>query len=228
MTEQTETLLKMRHVWKSYTMTVYLQDINIEILSNRIIGIIGDNGVGKTTLLKMMAGLLEPDRGEIIRNCEDYTYILNGAHFYPWMRVKDGVAFYQDYYDDFDRGRAVRLLEQSGIHPERKILSLSAGQQKRFCLILGLSRSCRLYLIDETFGNIDPFFKRDTKRFLLENMKEGSTIVMATHLLKDMETLFDEVLFVTGKTVIQMETEEIRATYGKSVEEYYMEELAHE
>lgn len=100
--------------------------------------------------------------------------------------------------------------------------------QKRYFMILGLSRRCSLYLgLMKPLKDIDPFFKRDTKRFLLENMEEGSTVVMATHLLKDMEALFDEVLFVADHTVIQIETEHIRAAYGKSVEEYYMEELAH-
>lgn len=223
-----EVLLRMDHVGKYHAGRVILRDVSLEIRRNRIIGVIGDNGMGKTTLLKMMAGLLYPDSGEVVRNCDPYTYIPSGEHFYSWMRVADGVSFYQDYYGDFDREKANRLLAQSGLEPENRIHRLSRGQQERLCLILGLSRRCCLYLMDEAFGGIDPFFKRDTKRFLLENMEEDSSIVMTTHLLKDTETLFDEVLFVTDKTVKQMETERIRAEYGKSVEQYYMEELKHE
>lgn len=228
MREPSEILITMREVWKSYKNAAFLKNVNIDIRRNRIVGVIGDNGSGKTTLLKMMAGLLRPDRGEVFRGCrDDFSYILSAGCFDPWMRVRDGMSFYQDYYHDFDRERAKRLLSQSGIPLEKRIDLLSEGMQKRYFMILGLSRRCSLYLIDEAFEDIDPFFKRDTKRFLLENMEEGSTVVMATHLLKDMEALFDEVLFVTGQTIIQIETESIRAVHGKSVEEYYMEDLAH-
>lgn len=225
--KEMEDLLTLQNVGKAYGRTVILQDVNFKVRPGRIIGIVGDNGMGKTTLMKLMAGLLLPDKGQIIHQSKDYSYILCGEHFYPWMRVKDGFAFYRDYYDDFDSEKAGQLLGQSGIDSRKRIHCLSSGQQERFGLILGLSRRCSLYLMDESFGGIDPFFKRDTKRFLLENMEEGSSLVMATHLLKDLETLFDEVLFVTDKTVRQMETEEIRSAYGKSVEQYYMEDLAH-
>lgn len=222
------TLLTVQNVWKYYGKSLLLQDVCIEIQRGRMIGIVGDNGVGKTTLLKMMAGLIHPDRGLIIRECSAFSYVLSAEHFYPWMRVRDGIVFYGDHYHDFDAKKAERLLEEAGIGYNARINRLSRGQQERFCLILGLSRGCSLYLMDESFGGIDPFYKRDTKRFLLENMQEESTIVMITHLLKDMEMLFDEILFVTDKTVMQIETEQIRLKYGKSVEQYYMEELTHE
>ena len=95
-------------------------------------------------------------------------------------------------------------------------------------MILGLCRKSRLYLFDEPFDGIDPYFKKDMKRFLLENMADNSSIVMATHLLKDLESLFDEVIFLADGRVWQMETEEIRTRHRKSVEQYYLEEIKHD
>ena len=95
-------------------------------------------------------------------------------------------------------------------------------------MILGLCSKSRLYLFDEPFDGIDPYFKKDMKRFLLENMADNSSIVMATHLLKDLESLFDEVIFLADGRVWQMETEEIRMRHHKSVEQYYLEEIKHD
>lgn len=221
-------LLQMQEAEKWLRGTIILRHVNLTVHPNRIIGVVGDNGVGKTVLMKLMAGLYRPDKGKVIANVHRPSYILTAGHFFDWMKVSDTIQYYTDYFDDFDRERASRLLEQSGLEKGRLLNHLSRGQKERLCLILGLSRNCGLYLLDEPFDGIDPFFKKDMKRFLLENIAEGSSVVMATHLLKDLEPLFDEVLFVTGDSVWQLETEEIRRRYGKSVEQYYLEDMKHE
>ncbi len=217
------TLLTMRQAnkWLDGRKIINMADLTIK--KGRIIGVVGDNGYGKTVLLKMMAGLMEQDSGEIVRYTKEISLVLSGRSFYPWMRVMDALKYYRDFYDDFDINRAQQLIGESALEPDRKIRLLSTGQQERLCLILALARNSRLYLMDEPLNGIDPPFKKDFKKFLLANLPEDASVVMATHLLKELEYLFDEVLFVTRYGIRQMETEEIREKYHQSVEDYYME-----
>lgn len=221
-------LLELLDVSKARNGFPVLAHASVTIRRNRIIGVVGDNGVGKSTLLKLMAGILKPGNGRIVREEQQPSYILSAGHFYDWTTVKDAMTFYRDFYPDFEYGRASLLLEQSGISRRDRISRLSRGKQERLCMILGLCRRSSLYLFDEPFDGTDPFFKKDMKRFLLENMAENSSIVMATHLLKDLEALFDEVIFLADRRVWQMETEEIRTRFHKSVEQYYLEEINHD
>lgn len=216
-------LLTMRQANKWLDGRKVINMANLCIKKGRIIGVVGDNGEGKTVLLKMMAGLVEQDSGEIIRYTDDISFVLSSESFYPWMRVMDALKYYRDFYEDFDINRAQQLIGESALEPDRKIRHLSAGQQERLCLILALARKSSLYLMDEPLNGIDPAFKKDFRKFLLANLPEEATVVMATHLLKELEYLFDEVLFVTEYGIRQMETEEIREKYHKSVEDYYME-----
>lgn len=227
MTPTDTVLLKLQDVTKTRNGWKVLNQVSATVRENRIIGVIGDNGIGKSTLLKLMAGLLKPDDGQVIRQ-EPASYILSGSHFYEWMTARDCVRFYGDFYTDFDGEHALMLLEQSKIDRKIRLCRLSRGNQERLCMILGLCRKSRLYLFDEPFDGIDPYFKKDMKRFLLENMADNSTIVMATHLLKDFESLFDEVIFLADRRIWQMGTEEIRTRYHKSVEQYYLEEINHD
>lgn len=216
-------LLRMEKadVWLGQKLV--LPSVDLTVRSGRVTGMVGDNGIGKTVLLKLMAGLLRAAEGKVKRNTDSICYMLSGEHFYPWMRVADAVRFYQDFYSDFDHFRARKLLAESGIEERKQLVRLSQGQRERVCLILALSRTCRIYLMDEPFKGIDPYFKSDIRRFLLENLPENAAVVLATHLLREMEPLMDEVIFVTEDGVRQMETEWIRENYGRSVENYYLE-----
>ncbi len=222
-----EILLQLQNVSKFRSGQKILSDATLTIRRNRIIGVIGENGIGKTTLLKLMAGLLKPDQGSIVKTVDSPSYLISADHFYEWMTVADSIQFYDSFFTDFDRERALLLTAQSDLESRKRIRRLSAGQQEKLCMILSLCRESSLYLFDEPFGGTDPLFKKDMKRFLLENMADNSTIVMATHLLKDLEYLFDEVIFLTGSEIRQTETEEIRSHFHQSVEQYYLEEVSH-
>lgn len=220
-------LLEMRNVKKFMNQRFVLENVDLQISAGRMIGVIGDNGRGKTTLLKLMAGLRSVSSGDIIRNTDKISYVSSGEDFYDWMKVKDALQFYDGYYERFHYGKAVGLLEESEIFPGDRIQKMSRGQRERLCLILAISQEAELYLMDEPLSGIDPYFKKDMRQFLLKNLPEGATVVMATHLLKEMEQLFDEVIFVMGDEICSMETETIREKYGKSVEQYYLERMRH-
>lgn len=218
-----ELLLELRGVTKLLDGRRVLQPSDVKIKSGRLIGVAGDNGTGKTVLLKIMAGLMEQDGGAVVRKTGQICYMLTAENFYPWMRVRDAVRFYQDFFGDFDAFQARRLLAESELEENRRIDRLSRGEEERVCLLLALARRCRLYLMDEPLNGLDPHFKRDIRKLLLENIPEDASVVMATHLLRELEPLFDEMIFVTGDGAVQLETEWIREKFGKSVEEYYLE-----
>ena len=215
-------LMKLSNVYKKFGKDWVVKDCSLTIQSNRIIGILGKNGMGKSTLLKLMAGLLKADDGLISDSHIKISYLLQPHDFYSWMKVKDAVEYYCDFYMDFDKEKAMKLLQESSLEEKQLIRKLSTGQGERLCLILALSRRVDLYLLDEPISGVDAGFKREFKRLLLENIPEDATVLIVTNLLKDMETIFDEIVLMTRKGMICLETDYIRAEH-KSVEEYYME-----
>ncbi len=220
-------LMELKGISKKHHALPVLTDVNVRIFGGRFIGVVGDNGLGKTTLLRLMAGIWKPDRGSIVRNVPKIPFVPAREEFYSWMKVRDALDFYRTYYDNFRFEKAGQLLRDGGISPNDKIAALSRGQQERLFLILAISQDARLYLMDEPLSGMDPYFKKDVRQFLLKNLPEDATVVMATHLLRELEQLFDEVIFVTEEGVLQMEADEIRQHFGKSIEQYYLEVIKH-
>lgn len=221
-------LLELKDIGLSYSGKAILNNVNLSILSGRLIGMVGDNGLGKSTLLKLMAGIMQADSGQKKVDSSSISYILEVEQLYSWMKVRDALLFYHNFYDDFNLIHAKKLLQKYHISEKQRIGRLSKGHGEIVCLILGLSRKAELYLMDESLSGVDPYFKKDIKQFLLENMPENSTLIIATHLLKELEFLLDEIIFVTKEGVFQIETENIRREYGMSVEQYYLKEVSHE
>ncbi len=218
-----EYLLELENVSKGHHGVPVLRHVNLRIEAGRMIGLAGDNGLGKTTLLRLMTGIWRPDGGSIKRGAGRMVCVPSAEEFEPWMRVRDAVRFYRTYYDCFSSEKARGLLADSGLSENDRIYQLSKGQQERLFLILTISQDAQLYLMDEPLSGIDPYFKQNIRQFLLKNLPEGATVIMATHLLRELEQLFDEMIFVTEAGVRQMESDEIRQKYGKSIEQYYLE-----
>lgn len=142
--------------------------------------------------------------------------------FYGWMRVRDAVQFYASHYQNFAVEKACDLIENNGFEKKTLLGKLSDGQRELLMLILALCVESELYLLDEPLTGADAAFKRDVRRFLIEHLPEGASIVMATHLLRDFEQLFDRVLFLDHWKIVEKDTEELRETCGMSVEQYYL------
>lgn len=148
-----------------------------------------------------------------------------GNVFYEWMRVKDAVQFYSLHYQRFQAEIAWELIRNTDFDERMLLRKLSDGQRERLLLILAICVESNLYLLDEPVNGTDAAFKKDIRRFLMEHLPEGATIVMATHLLRDFEQLFDQVLFLDHRGIMQVDTEEIRADNEMSIEQYYLEKF---
>lgn len=224
-------LMEVKQVTKRYQGEIVLDKISLEIDAGRVIGLLGKNGIGKTTLLRILSNLNYPEEGQILFDGKvmDYhsitklSYLFGENEFYDWMRVRDAIQYYQDFYHDFDVERANRLCQEFHLDPKKKITNLSRGNKERVFLLLALCRRVSLYLMDEPMEGLDPSFKRNLKKILLENLPEGATVILATHLLKDLEQLFDQVMIMHGNQVKVIDADELRGKLNKSVESYYME-----
>lgn len=224
-TRQPDLLMELHDVSKTLDGKKIIDHLNVRIPSNRIVGLVGDNGRGKSTLLRLMAGIWKADEGEVIRYTHRISYLIPGNVFYEWMRVKDVVQFYSLHYQRFQAEKAWDLIRNADFDERMLLRKLSDGQRERLLLILAICVESDLYLLDEPVNGTDAAFKKDIRRFLMEHLPEGAAIVMATHLLRDFEQLFDQVLFLDHRGIMQVDTEEIRADNEMSIEQYYLEKF---
>ncbi|MCL2364380.1 MAG: ABC transporter ATP-binding protein [Defluviitaleaceae bacterium] len=219
----------IRSVNKTFKRKVVFHDLSVTFPAGRVIGLLGENAIGKTTLLKMIADIIKPNCGDIFIGSERaglatrarVSFMINPENFYKFMRVKDAVAYYRDFYPDFDYARAMQLCEDFDLGQKWKITWLSKGQQERLCILLCLCRRVEVYLLDEPVAGLDPRFKHESIKAMLANTDDNKTIIISTHLLRDLDSVFDEVTILTRDGVYQAACDDIRAG-GESVEQFYL------
>ncbi|MGH1256455.1 MULTISPECIES: ABC transporter ATP-binding protein [Bacillus] len=225
-------LLKIENLWKRYGLKAVIRELNIEITEGKIIGLVGDNGSGKTTLLKMIAGLQHPSEGSItiagkkvgLETKEIVSFMSDKPVFDNWMTVKDSLFFYRDFYKDFDIQKAVDTIAEFKIPLEEKITALSKGMVEKLQIILTFSRKARLYVLDEPLGGIDLVSREHVLELILQFYREDCTILIATHLIGEVENIFDEVIFLKdGESVLYENVEELRFQRGKAVTDLFKE-----
>ena len=219
---------------KTFGRKPVLRELDFELESGRIIGLMGPNGAGKTTLIKTLMNIYHADSGQIWICGEPVSqgtkglisYMPDKNHLYSWMRVRDAIHYYTDMFGDFNAVRAKELCSSLRIDESEKVRALSKGFLERLLIMLTLSRNSRLYLLDEPIGGIDPLEKELVLKTILSGLNEDSTILLATHLIKDVETVIDDVMFIhEGKLIFSDTAENIREKRSQSIEECYLEVL---
>lgn len=225
-------VLEIKNVHKKYLSHSVLEGVGFSIPRGKIVGLLGPNGCGKTTILKLISGLLQLDEGEIRINGISpgqqtksmISYLPERSYLNDWMKISDILNLFSDFYADFDRERAEQMLTDLKISKEEKLKTMSKGTKEKVQLILVMSRRASLYLLDEPIGGVDPATREYILHTILKNFDENSSILITTHLIQDVETIFDQVLFLNqGKIVIDGEVDEIRETYGKSIDGLFRE-----
>ncbi len=207
-----------------------LKDVSIRLESGKIIGLLGPNGSGKTTLIKLINGLLQPDSGTgLIGGPEPgvssksmISYLPDRMYFADWMRVKDMVKLFDDFYQDFRKETAIGMLNQLGIRLDDRMKTLSKGTKEKVQLVLVMSRQAKLYILDEPIGGVDPAARDFILQTILSNYSEDASVLISTHLISDVEKVLDEVIFLKeGCMVRQDSVDHIRETEGKSVDQLF-------
>ncbi len=220
--------LKVCNVSMNYGRKNALSDVSFSAHDGTITGVIGANGCGKTTLLKMIAGLIQDYRGKIlVCNCSDTWKTKQAVCYHPTLpfyqsRMTIGSAIRQQalLYRNFREETANELFQRFEINLSEQLGELSRGTLALALLILSLSIDTRIYLLDEPFSGIDIKSRSRMKEVLLSVAAQGKTMLIATHELSDLEELFDFVLFMKdGKVVIHCPADELRESFGNSIAE---------
>lgn len=210
-----------------------LSNLNLRIPAGRIIGLLGPNGCGKSTLIKLIAGLLQPDSGEIRvggypvgpESNALISYLPERTYFSSGMRVEQLVTFFQEFYADFDKARAYQLLKDLNIDPKAQLKTLSKGTKEKVQLILVMSRNAKLYLLDEPIAGVDPAAREYILSTIVGNYNPEATVIITTHLITDVEQVLDDFMFLSygGQVVCSGNAEATRNATGKSLDQLFKE-----
>ena len=237
------TLLECKDLTKSFSGKTAIDHIDLSIESGHIIGLLGPNGSGKTTLIKMINGLLTPTSGTLyykenpigVESKRHISYLPDHSYLNMNQRVKEIIAFFQDFYEDFDSERAYDMLQKLNINPNDSLKSMSKGTKEKVQLILVMSRKAelyvcamqhkpRLYILDEPIAGVDPAARDYILDVILTNYDPSASILISTHLIADIENILDQVIFIqNGQIRLSSSVDDIRAEEGKSVDALFRE-----
>lgn len=228
-----DSILVVNDVYKSYDRKEVLKGMDFSIDKGKIVAFLGPNGCGKSTLVKIINGLTTVDSGYIkvdghdigIETKKIISYLPERTYLNDWMKVKDLVDFFEDFYEDFNRVKAEKMFADMKIEMDSKLKTLSKGTKEKVQLILVMSRDAQLYILDEPIAGVDPAARTYIMKTILTNLPQDASLLIVTHLISDIETICDEIIFVNdGKILLQEETDKLREKYGKSIDSIFREE----
>lgn len=223
-------LLEIKNLNKSFDNKKILDDINLKVSKGKIIGLLGKNGAGKTTLIKIINDLLTADSGEVlfkgkkigVYSKEHIAYLPERTYLDKSMKISDVINYFEEFYKNFDKKRAYKLLDSLNLNPDSRIVKMSKGMQEKLQLILVMSRDADLYILDEPIGGVDPATRDYILDTILSNFKEGASIIISTHLISDIERILDEVIFIDkGKIVLSSSADDLRTKEKSSIDEVF-------
>ncbi len=227
-----EFVLRAASLTMRYGNTLALDGLNLELPQGKIIGLLGPNGSGKTTFIKLASGLLTPSGGEITVCGEKIgpkskalvSYLPDRPYFSKQMQVNQLLDYFQDFYQDFDRKRAEEMLTALGIGQKARFRTLSKGTQEKVQLVLVMSRRAKLYLLDEPIGGVDPAARDYILNTIINNYDPSATVLISTHLISDVERVLDEYLFLYQGRILQGgNADTVREETGKSLDQLFRE-----
>ena len=223
-------LLEINHLYKDYDDKKVLKDINLKISKGKIVGLLGKNGTGKTTLIKLINDLLTPTKGEILIKGEKVgveskkviSYLPERTYLNKQMKVSEVINFFKDFYDNFDAEKARKLLKDLDLNENQKLSKMSKGMQEKVQLVLVMSRKADLYILDEPLGGVDPATRDYILDTILNNFNEEASVIISTHLIADIERILDEVIFIDkGKIILTSDSDELRTKEKGSIDEIF-------
>lgn len=223
-------ILEVKNIHKSFDNKKIIDDVSFCIKRGKIIGLLGKNGSGKTTIIKMINDLLTIDQGEILINGEKISpktkavvsYLPERTYLESGQTVGQVFDFFEDFYQDFDRQKAERLLKDLDLDVKASLLKMSKGMKEKVQLILVMSRSADLYILDEPLGGVDPSTRDYILQTILSNFGENSSLLITTHLIADIEKILDEVIFIDkGKIILNDNADKLRDKEKTSINEIF-------
>ena len=223
-------LVKCNNLCKNFDNKIILKDVNLSIQKGRIVGLLGKNGMGKTTLIKLINDLLTPTSGEVLINGETpnvnskrvISYLPERTYLDKSMKVSQIITFFEEFYDNFNKEKAIKLLKDLDLDINAKINKMSKGMQEKLQLILVMSREAELYILDEPLGGVDPATRDYILNTILSNFNEGASVIISTHIISDIERILDDVIFIDkGKIILTSSADDLRKKENASIDEIF-------
>ncbi|MBO5928544.1 MAG: ABC transporter ATP-binding protein [Clostridia bacterium] len=223
-------LLQCIDLNKSFGEKKILKNVNLTIPRGKIIGLLGKNGTGKTTLIKLINDLLTISSGQILVNGNPIgveskkviSYLPERTYLDKGMTVEKTVEYFAKFYDNFDSEKAYKLLKELGLDTHQKLAKMSKGMQEKVQLVLVMSRNAELYILDEPLGGVDPATREYILDTILTNFNDGASVIISTHLISDIECILDSVIFIdNGEIILTAETDELRNRENASIDEIF-------
>ena len=223
-------LVKCNNLCKEFDNKKILKDVNLTIPKGKIIGLLGKNGMGKTTFLKLINDLLTPTSGEVLINGEKpninskkvISYLPERTYLDKSMKVSQIITFFDEFYDNFNKEKAIKLLKDLDLDINSKVRKMSKGMQEKLQLILVMSRAAELYILDEPLGGVDPATRDYILDTILSNFNEGASVIISTHIISDIERILDDVIFIDkGEIVLTSSADELRKKENASIDEIF-------
>ena len=223
-------LIEFKNVSKKFGDIEILHNINLKIPKGKIIGLLGKNGTGKSTLIKLINDLLTPTEGEVLikgnyPNVESklsIAYLPERTYLDKNMTVLETINYFTDFYNNFDKNKAKKLLKDLDLDINQKLTKMSKGMQEKVQLILVMSREADIYILDEPLGGVDPATRDYILDTVLSNFKEGASVLISTHLISDVERILDEVIIIDkGKIILQSDADKLRNNENASIDEIF-------
>lgn len=225
-------LITVQGLTKTYGAKPALDHMDLTVGRGRIVGLLGPNGSGKTTFIKLLCGLLHPTSGTLqidghspgVETKAIISYLPDRMYFADWMKASDLTDFFADFYSDFDRQKALEMFSALSIRQNERLKTMSKGTKEKVQLALIMSRKAQLYLLDEPIGGVDPAARDFILNTILTNYNENGTVMLSTHLISDIERVLDEAIFLQNGKVVRHDTvDNIREQEGKSVDQLFRE-----
>ena len=219
-------------MFKSYGTTLALDNVSFKVKPGGVVGLLGPNASGKSTLIKLAMGMLQPNEGKLLidgkapgaETKKITAYLPDANYLYNWMTVDQQVKYYADFFKDFNPDKCDALLNRLEIPKKQKIRALSKGTKEKLGLILTMSRDAQLYILDEPIAGVDPAARDFILDTVMTNRAEGSTIFLCTHLIADIEPILTHAIFLNrGKIALDAPVAEVKEKEGKSLDEIFRE-----
>jgi len=223
-------LIEIKNLNKYYGEKHILKDINLTIEKGKIIGLLGKNGTGKTTLIKIINNLLTKTNGTVLVQGQEVgveskkiiSYLPERTYLDKSMKVKDVIKYFEEFYDNFDSEKAKKLLKDLNLELEQKLSKMSKGMQEKVQLVLVMSRNADLYILDEPLGGVDPATRDYILDTILTNFNKDASVIISTHLISDIERILDEVIFIDdGQIILQEDADKLRKKEDDSIDNIF-------
>ena len=224
--------ININNLTKQFEHVTALDDVTLELEAGQIVGLLGPNGSGKTTLIKLMNGLLTPTAGNILINDMEpgietkkiVAYLPDRNALPEYMTTDQLINLYEDFFEDFNRIKAEAMINDLGIDPRLTLKKMSKGTKEKLQLCLVMARDAQVYLLDEPIGGVDPATRDYILRTIISNYNEDAVVIISTHLIADIESVLDDVIFIReGKIVLHESAEMIREEKEESIDQLFRE-----